>query len=87
MRIGPNKTLAAFHVLLAFAVMLGLSIQHARDPLPLAGRAANGNQTSALTFPLSTRGGAAAILTTGTFAPPAAPALGLVMADLLGWVS
>jgi len=83
MRIGSHKTLAAFHVLVAFAVMLGLSIQP-RDPLPAAGRTANGNLTGALTFPLSTRGRTAAVLTTGTFAPPAAPALGLVMADFTG---
>jgi hypothetical protein len=80
MRRGSNKTLAAFRVLLALTVALGLNIEAARDPL-LARASANQNQTSRLAFSLSARG-TAAVLTTGTFAPTTAP--GIAMADFTG---
>jgi hypothetical protein len=84
MRSGPNKTLAALNVLLAFSVALGLSIEPARDPLLARSASANQNQTDRMAFSLSSRGTAAAILRAGTFATPAVPALGMAMADFTG---
>jgi hypothetical protein len=66
-------------VVFALPLLLLCSVRVVREqarPLALSG--------SGAPFPLSVHGTAAAVLTTGTFAPPMAPALGLAMADFTG---
>jgi hypothetical protein len=83
-KTGPHKTLTAFSLMLALAIVLACSIQPAVGQLQPIGIGKKGTAVSGSAFPLSTRGAAEAVLTTQTFAPPIAPALGLAMADFTG---
>jgi hypothetical protein len=84
MKTGPHTTLTAFSLKLALAMMLLWSVQPASGQLSPAGAGRKVTLGSDSIFPFSVRGAAAAVLTTGTFAPPMAPALGLTMADFTG---
>jgi hypothetical protein len=81
MRSGSNKTLAAFHLLLALAVALGLNMELTRDPSAPQFAFANGNQTSRLDLSGSTRR-TPIVFKSGSFIP--APAQGMAMADFTG---
>jgi hypothetical protein len=78
------KTLTAFSLMLAVTLALACSIQRVSSQPPPAGTEARIPDVHGAAFPLSTRGTAAAVLTTGTFAPPMAPEIGLTMADFTG---
>ena len=79
-----HKTLTAFSFTLAVTVVLACSMPRvSSEPLPAA-REARVTAAHVASFPISHEGNAAAVLTTGIFAPPAAPALGLTMADFTG---
>jgi hypothetical protein len=81
MRSGSNRTLAAFHLLLALAVALGLNMELAKD-LPAAQLAfANGHQKSPLEFSANTRP-KRAFLKSGSLVPT--PSMGMAMADFTG---
>jgi len=81
MRSGSNKTLAAFHVLLALAVALGLNMELTKDLLAPQVAFAHGHQTIRLEVAGTTRR-TAAFFKTGALI--AAPALGMAMADFTG---
>ena len=79
-----HKTLTAFSFTLAVTVVLACSMPRvSSEPLPAA-REARVTAAHVASFPISHEGTATALLTTGIFAPPAAPALGLTMADFTG---
>jgi hypothetical protein len=79
-----HRTLTAFSLVLALALALACSAQRVSwEPSPVAnaGRVIASHSRS---FAISTRATAAAVLTSGTFEPPTAPALSLAMADFTG---
>jgi len=83
MRSGSNKTLAAFHVLLALALALGLNMELTRDPLAPRFAFPKGNRPSRLSFSAPTRR-TAKVFRTGAPVPAPALAMGMAMADFTG---
>jgi hypothetical protein len=81
---GQHKILKAFSLTVAVTVVLACSMQRASSDLAPEGSEAQIVPVHNGAFPISTDGSRAAELETGTFAPPAAPALGLTMADFTG---
>jgi hypothetical protein len=79
-----NTILPAFSLTLAVFLVLACGMQRVNGGPSTTGSEARLTAPHIAAFPISPDGTAGAVLTTGTFAPPMAPALGLTMADFTG---
>jgi hypothetical protein len=84
MKPASQKILTAFSLMMALATVLACAVQYPGIPFSSMALKASRAVAGGWEYPLSARGAATATLNTGTFAPPMAPPLGLVMADFTG---